>query len=118
MLRERRPMYGLIVHGEWDCLDENLEVIMDRAKQWVEEKINNFHRHDLPIKVTPEVAWELDVYAYKLTSENEVELPLQAWFDEYYADMKQGEVDDEEREWKRYLELAEKFRDRIAKEAS
>jgi hypothetical protein len=65
--------------------------------------------------VTPQIEREMDVYLYKLAGENLVPLPFQEWFDEYYRDLRQGEIDDEEREWQWYLKLAEKFRDRIAK---
>ncbi len=116
MSDERNPLYGLIIGGEWESLDEKLSEVMDRAKMWTMERIGDHYRHALPLKVTPEIAREMDIYIYKITSENRVELPFQQWFDEYHAEVEQGAVDDEECEWKRYLELAENFKDRIAKE--
>lgn len=116
MSEARKPMYGLIIGGEWDALDENIDEIMERAKMWTMERINDFHRHALPLQVNPTIAREMDVYVYRLADENRVEIPLQAWFDKYYQEMKQDEIDDKEREWKCYLELAEKFKERIAKE--
>lgn len=116
MSEERKPMYALIVNGEWESLDEDRESMVDRAKMWVMEKIGDHYRHGLPLKVTKEIARDVDTYIYKLTNENLVELPLQAWFDEYHSDSEQSDIDEEMREWERYLELAEKFKDRIAKE--
>lgn len=116
MPEARKPMYGLIIGGEWESLDEDIGEIMGRAKLWVMERIDDFHRHALPLKVTPEVEREMDVYIYRLADENRAKIPLQEWFDEYYREMQQSIADDEEREWRRYLELAEKFKGRIAKE--
>jgi hypothetical protein len=112
MFEGRKPMYALVVNGEWDVLDENESEILSRAKTWVMEKIGDRYRHAIPLRVTPEIAHDMDTYVYKLADVNRVELPLQAWFDEYHAEVEQCKVEGEEREWKRYLELREKFKDR------
>jgi len=110
----RKDRYVVFVGGEIEHDTESRDDAMSYAHGRVEQDISDFYKHGLPLKVTKEIETRVDVYVAKITQEAVIELPLQSWFDDYYNEVKQYEAEEEKREWKRYLELREKFKDRIA----
>jgi hypothetical protein len=116
MIDKEYARYVLMVNGEIFYDTNDRDDALSQAHIAVGEKIGEWHRRDLPIKVTPEIAEELDVQLFLIIKDYEVPLPLQSWFDEYHQEMKDYKASEEEREWKQFLELREKFKDRIAEE--
>lgn len=114
MAREENVRYIVFVNGEIEMDTNDRDEAMQHAHLRVDEKIGDHHRHDLPVKVTPQIVREMDVRVSRVRESDCLELPLQLWFDDYYNEQRQCEVEEENREWRRYLELCEKFRDRIA----
>lgn len=111
----RQTMYALIVDGEIEYIGHEKDVALKAAHSAVDQKISDHHRHRLPVHIDSTAAYELDVYVYEMNNDNRLDLPFQQWFDDYYAEMKEYDREQEEREWKHYLELREKFKDRPIK---
>lgn len=103
--------YIMLTLGEnaWVCHDE--ETALGECQEHVFQNINDFHRHNLPLTVTPEVARGFDLRLIKLTDEGveEVKLPFQEWADQYVVELERYRQEDEDREYKRYLELKAKY---------
>lgn len=66
-------------------------------------------RHKMPLKLSEEDKANFDIYVFKVTKDNMVELPFQDWVDDYYANMKYEKKSEPYREYQRYLELKEKW---------
>jgi len=105
--------YVIVYAGELESAQvwENREIALSEAQCIVNQYICDFLRHNLPMKITPEEARRFDVKVYEI--KEEMELPFQKWVDEYYDEMRMQEIKDEERDYKRFLELYERFKDRI-----
>jgi len=103
-------MYILESGGEiWpNFVMENIDQALEEAKNCVDQYICDFQRHNLP-KNTKDEDFDPDVRVYYVSKKNELELPLQEWTDEYYQRQKEYVEKDKRREYKRYLELKEKY---------
>lgn len=87
----------------------NYEEMMSEVRIMARQYIYDFMRHNLPKKLTHDDIRSFDIEVYEIG--NSIILPFQAWADEYYDDMKEQQKRDEEQEYKRFLELYEKYKD-------
>jgi hypothetical protein len=106
-----KQKYVVVWNGEITTEMFDLESALCEAHSFVDQYISDFLRYDLPMKITPEEARRFDVKVFEL--KDEIELPLQEWVDQYYEDIKEWKEKAEEREYKQFLELYEKFKNRI-----
>jgi len=88
------------------------------ARECVDQAITDHWKHKLPMQVTPEIARAFDVRVYRCDHQSSVELPFQKWVDENYRHRQEWANGEDEREYKRYLELREKYEGRFQKEAA
>lgn len=102
--------YGEVIQGN------SLEVLMAEARNHVHQYICDFLRPLMPLKVTEEVVHRFDVEVHQLDDNSKVSLPFQQWADDYYIDSKRWKKDEEEREYERFVELYEKYKDRLPKD--
>jgi len=108
-----KDRYLVIVGGEiYEDTESKKDAFMF-AHNYVDQHITDFLKHDLPIKINEDMIRKIDVYVAKISNEDLVELPYQQWADEYYKDLKEDEKYMEEQEYKWFLELYEKFKDRL-----
>jgi len=98
---------GEVLEGIFDYGD-----MMHEVKMLAWQYICDFMRHELPKKLTADDIRRFDIKVYEVNRE-QITLPFQAFVDEYYDDMREQKRLDEEREYKRFLELYEKYKDRI-----
>jgi ribosomal protein L33 len=108
-----KELYVLFQYGEVSYWTHDRESALREAKLSVDQYICDHLRHNLPLKATDEIVRRLDVQLFRLTADDLVTLPCQEWFDEYYTSTKNWEKTEEEREYKRFLELYEKYKDRL-----
>ncbi|MBD3262535.1 MAG: hypothetical protein GF334_12855 [Candidatus Altiarchaeales archaeon] len=93
--------------GETIEVTDSMAEVIDFCREWVYQQICDHHRNNLPLRVTEEVKRQFDIEVFKTT--DTIELPFQEWADDYYRELKEGEKEDERREYERYLELKAKF---------
>ena len=105
--------YLVLLNGEVEHFGHDKAEALNFARMAVDQKISAHHRHNLPVQVDSVVARELDVYVYEMHDATRLKLPFQQWFDDHYAETRAIKHQEEEREWNRYLELREKFAERI-----
>ncbi len=115
---EIKPMYVVVQFGEIQSWSYSEEAALSSAAECVDQQIADHWRHKLPVQVTPEMARDLDIRMYRLDAQSQVELPFQKWFDQYYQERQESARDEEEREYKRFLELRKKYEDRFLQEQS
>jgi len=113
-----RVLYVLLYSGEVTLVSPDREHTIDEANFSVNERIGDHWRHDLPLEATEKLCREIDVEVHTLNAESRMELPFQEWVDTYYREMKENEGKQEERDYKRYLELHERFKARRRAEKS
>lgn len=113
------PKLWVIVHfGEVWGHTYSEEEALDIARHLVDQTIADHWSHLLPMQVTPEIARGFDVQVYRCASSSLLKLPLQQWTDENYQYRQKSEAHDENMEYKRYVQLREKYEPRFQKEAS
>lgn len=105
--------YVIIWNGELVYDGPDYEETMREAQFSIFSELGWHHRHNLPLKVTPEISKEFDLRVYALAGDNLIALPLQEWCDQFYQDMKDDERKTQENEEKRFLELHAKYIDRL-----
>jgi len=118
MTTEKNPNLGILI-SDGECVftcwmsEDDTSPVMNEAQFCVNEKIGWVLRHELPIKVTPELEKKVDVQVYILKPSDKVQLPLQQWFDEFYQDQQDMVVRDQNQDEKRFLELLVKYGDQV-----
>jgi hypothetical protein len=115
---EIKPLFVVVQFGEVHSWTSSEQSALKSARECVEQQIVDHWRHKLPVKVTEDIARDLDVRLYRLDSRSELTLPIQQWFDENYKQRQESARDDEEREYRRFLELRAKHEERFQREAS
>ena len=111
--------YAVLVSGGEVVFYGRLAHVISEAKNSVFERIGSFYCHNLPIRATSDFIYnsiDIRVHEVDLSDGGGVELPYQDWCDEYYADMKKQEVLDVEYDYKRFVELREKYEQRYQDE--
>lgn len=112
-------LYIMITFGEQTETFDSEEEALCYAYDHVAEMITAQHRHDLPLKVTPEMRRQFDVRLIEVGDDynalREVELPFQKWADTYYENLRLAKKDEADREYQTYLRLKEKFEGRDEK---
>lgn len=78
------------------------------AELEVQQQLCDHFRHQLPLKITPEIAERFGVEIFPAATKP-MALPLQKWVDEYYADLQKREKDLRLKDLKRFLSLWEQF---------
>jgi hypothetical protein len=106
----------MFTHGEFAVSSDDEETIMAEAEMHCNQYICDFWRHDLPKKLNAEDKASLDVHVFDLQEMRKLDLPFQEWVDEWYADKREADREEEQREYKRYLELREKWEPRRLRE--
>lgn len=109
-------LYVVVQFGEVHAWAYTEEAALVSAHECVDQQIADHWRHKLPVQVTETIARDLDVRLYRLDSKSQLTLPIQQWFDENYQERQASSKDDEELEYKRFLELRAKYEDRFCRE--
>ena len=91
---------------------------LDAARESVDQAITDHWKHKLPLQVTEEIARSFDVRVYRCDASCQVALPFQKWVDENYKHRQEVDEFEKDREYRRFLELREKYEERLQKEAS
>jgi hypothetical protein len=109
--------FVMFTFGEFAFSSEDEETILTEAQMHCNQYICDFWRNcELPKKLTDEDKASLDVHVFDLQEMKKLDLPFQDWVDDWYADKREAERDEEQREYKRYLELREKWEPRRLRE--
>lgn len=117
MHNRTHSIFVLLVGGEVVYTTSDSNDIMREARESVFQYISDHKRHDLPLKMTDEELRWMDIEVHELLGErSQVALPYQPWVDDYYREMKEGERQDEEREYKHFVELRRKWENRFQSE--
>lgn len=117
MHNRTHSIFVLLVGGEVVYTTSDSSDVFREARGSVYQYISDHKRHDLPLKMTDEELRWMDVEVHELLGErSQVALPYQEWIDDYYRELKEGEREDEEREYKRFVELRGKWEERFQAE--
>ena len=102
--------YFALFHGE-ELVYGDKEYVMREIRMHVDMYICDHRKHNLPLQVTEEEIRNLDVRLYALEPEGDVfpTLPIQEWYDQWYAERVQHKKEEEEREYQLFLELKAKY---------
>ena len=95
--------------GETIYFVNTIKEAMDEAQLHVNEMIGNHHRRELPMKVSPELARDLNIHIFALNRRSVVDMPVQMWFDLYYKEQQDYERETTLRPYETYLELKARF---------
>lgn len=107
---------GYVVYifgGEEAYFVADKEKTMMEVYDYVSYHICDFLRDQLPLKVTDDIIRDMDIKIFEVVSEKEVEIPFQKFVDEYYDNIKYDEKRQEETEYKNFLKLYKKYKDRL-----
>jgi len=102
-------MFVLVSHGEVVYETTERKDALGEAQSAVCQHLSDFRRHDGPFQVTSDDILAFDIKLFELGAAGQVTLPYQKWADNFYWDLEEGEKEEERREYKRYLELREKY---------
>jgi hypothetical protein len=110
---EKAPTWYVVVPDGGGMDGEQLEVYeaekeaLQSCREQIDQQITDHHRHNLPLKVTPEIERRFDLRLFQ--TQGELELPFQEWVDDYYQQQQDWKKEREEQEYLRYLELKAKY---------
>lgn len=117
MHKRETALYVLVNSGRVVYTTNDINDILCEARESVYMYISDHKRHELPFKVTGDALGRMDIEVHELLGKrSQVALPYQAWIDDYYREMKEGERENKEREYKRFVELRKKWEDRFQSE--
>lgn len=109
--------YVLTNYGEvvfWTTVKDDAEF---EFRNMIDEKICNFYRNQLPIKVTTEIRERFgDMTIHEIDTDRSGKMlvsELQEHFDRFYREQQEQKQLDKENEWKRAQELYIKYRTRL-----
>ena len=108
--------YGEVCFSYWAPKEDGFQYLRDQAQEGVSYRISDM-RHLLPVKVTPEIARDLDTYGFRFNYPSFddqgkikddfvfefLDLDFQGMFDDYYRDMKEDKIRSAEMEEKRFI---------------
>jgi len=113
MSYRKSPLSMMLADGEVCCLTSDPEEAIEEARMAVYQYISDHKRHHLPLKMTDDEIRSMDVEVHILDSGSQIDLPYQQWVDDYYQEMQDDKKKEEEHEYKRFLELREKWEERF-----
>jgi hypothetical protein len=110
-------LYVIVSGGEVSYSTNDREDCLLESRLSFDQHITDFLRHQLPMRLSEEDIRRVDLKVYELEDETlEIRLPFQEWLDDRYEENRKYEKDEAEREYKRYLELHEKYEARRLQE--
>jgi hypothetical protein len=114
MHKRQTPIYVLLDGGEVTFTSGDRGEVLREAHCAVDQHITDHLRHDLPIKLDDEEIRWIDVEVHELSGDkSQIALPYQQWADDYWVEVQEAERDEDEREYKRFLELRDEYEERF-----
>lgn len=110
------PRFVMFTYGEFAFSSDDEETILTEAQMHCNQVIADHWRHELPKKLSESDKSDFDVHVFDLVDVRKLDLPFQEWVDEMYNEMREHLAEDSQREYKRYLELREKWESRRLRE--
>jgi hypothetical protein len=115
MYKRKDPIHVLLVGGEAAFSTSDMTHMLLEARTSFDQHITDHRRQDLPFKITEEDERWFDIEVHTLDGESQHELPFQEWLDDYYREEQAGRRQDEESEYRRFIELLGRLEEAVGK---